>query len=556
MFHLLRACRTFRQSPTATTTIAHCLPVIAQNRLHLHTCLTFNAKLFIDHENRYAHRILQSHDHYHVVRRAAQEPPASTSSLNDSRLDDLLKTLPADYSTLSDTDLVARFENITQLCQRRNLCISASQFDAFVDAFCARCSDFDDDHLLQALGHLTHIPETPSLNTRNFLELWKVLDDVCCERVQSWTTERCLLVCDHWYLLHLGKVNNFNWNAMKKLGRKVRKMPANHLVQTMFYTNLLRSPTADMIDFEMNMVKCVDRMRLDEIAVMCMGFFKTQTHLRSPALLQTIYERLELEIAAVPDISLVNILKTLRYSSRLSQTAQMQKLLTALVPQVPRLSLLSCLHVLQLGSDILLCHRPAIEACLQRFAAAPIAEIRLKDMERVAFVIGVFNYSSPSAVSDVLSERFLGELKQRVPEIMRYPRCLPMCLQFLSWRGWADAELIEQTLSEEYCKVAYGRNVMLGRELFGLDSYTKIELRGTYKGAGLAEKRRRQMGISLVHYIPARESGHKLSATDRILLEMQEAVEREYGACRLAHVLPHYDRPGKKVHKHGRQKPQ
>lgn len=538
------------------------LPAIAQNRVHLHTCRTLGAKLFVDNENRYAHRILQSHDHYHVVRRAdtlhhhnppappssaaaaaASAPPATSSGLllDD---DDLLRT-PADWSTLSDAELVAHFQHITTLCQRRGLCISAARFDAFVDAFCARCFQLSDALLLEALGHLVHVPQTESLNTRNFLELWNVLDDACCERVQRWPPERLLLCCDHWYLLHLGKVNKFNWLAVKRLGRRVRKMPAPHLVQTMFYANLLRSPVVEMMDFEMGMAQSVDAMRLDEIGVMCMGFFKTQTHLKGAPLIERIYARLEAEIGTVPDITLVNVLKALRYSSRPPQAAVMERLLDACVAQVPRLSLLSCLHVLLLGSDILLCHRPTMELCLQRFAAAPVAEIRLKDMERVAFVMGVFNYRSASGVADALSERFLGELKGRVPEIMRHPRCLPMCLQFLSWRGAADAELLAQVLSEAYCRHAYGRNVRLGRELFGLDSYAKIDLRETYEGEYLELKRRRQMGILLVHYIPSRENGFKLSATDRMLLEMMEAVEREFGACRLAHVLPHFDRPGK-----------
>lgn len=511
---------------------------------YLRTCPPLSAKLFVDNENRYAHRILQSYDHYHVVRRVEQQSGTTDTTEDEAAATiDQQLAITRDWTTVTGAELVALLQHITMYCSRHSVCISDDRFDRFVDVFCAQCFHLSDAELLASLLHLAHLPETPSLNTKNFLELWSVLDDTCCERIANWPIGQILLTCDHWYLLNLGKVNKFNWNAAKKLGRKIRKLSAPHLVQTMFYTNLLRSPIVEMIDFEMNMALSVGRMSLDEIAVMCMGFFKTQTTIKSPELIGELYVRLLAEIDTVPDIGLVNVLKMLRYSSRIPHAEPMRQLLDACVAQVPRLSLLSCLHVMLLGTDIQLCHASAVEACLQRFAAADVAEIRLKDMERIAFVLGLFNYRSASGVADVLSERFLKEIKNRVPEIMRYPRCLPACLQYLSYRGWADEELISTVLDEQYCKNAYGRNVTLGRELFGLDSYAKIDLRETYGGHVLAAKRRRQMGILLVHYIPSREGSHRLSATDKILLEMMEAVEREYGSCRLAHVLPHFDRP-------------
>lgn len=529
-------------SPAATVLPSH--PSLGISAHQLHTCRTLSAKLFVDNENRYAHSILQNNDRYHVVRNQKSRNESLEFDTVPAATDAFAFLDTVNWSTLNAIDIVAHFDRIAQLCGRHQLCISNERFDAFVDAFCGHCFRLSDDQLLAALNALAHIPQTPSLNTRNFLELWSVLDDACVERILGWTVPQILLACDHWYLLHLGKVNQFNWHAAKKLGRKVRKLPAHQLVQTMFYTNLLRNPTCDMMDFEVRMAQCLAVMSLDEIAIMCMGFFKTQTSLRSPDLVTQLYTRLMGELGTVQDISFVNILKMLRYSSKLVHVPDMQRLLAACVPQIERLSLLSCLHVLLLGTDMQLLHAPSAEACLQRFAAADVADIRLKDMERVAFVLGLYDYRSASGVADVLSKRFLAELKTRVPEIMRHPRCLPACLQFLSYRGWADAELIGSVLDEKYCMHAYGKNVSLGRELFALDSFAKIDLRATYAGPVLAEKRRRQMGILLVHYIPTREGGHKLTATDRILLEMKEAVEREVGACRLAHVLPHFDRPG------------
>lgn len=238
------------------------------------------------------------------------------------------------------------------------------------------------------------------------------------------------------------------------------------------------------------------------------------------------------------------MLQTLRYSSKPIHAEHMNALLDTIVPQLPRLSLMSCLHVLLLGSDIQFCHNASIEPILHRFKDE-IPNLRLKEIERIAFVMGLFYLQTHLPIADLVSQQILINLKSRVEEIMKYPRCFPACLQYLAYSGYTDDELISSVLDERFCEMAYGRNVTLGRELFGLDSFARINLKDSYKGLLLEDKRRRTMGKILVHYIPRRDGEFKLSATDKILLEMKEAAQRVWGECHMAHVLPHYDRPGR-----------
>lgn len=270
----------------------------------IQTTATSNAKLFVDNENRYAHRILQANDLYNVVRRQPQDDGEPLTHQSTTLLD-----FPKDWTAVDHPTTLRHFSSIAQFCRDNSLCISDPRFDAFVDHFTSVCFELDDKSLLAALGLLAHLPQTARLNTRNFAELWSVLDDACVERILRWDTDTILLVCDHWYVLNLGKVNKFNWQAVKKLGRKLRKLDTHHLVQAMFYCNLLRSPVVEMIDFEMGLAQRIDGMSLDEVAVMCMGFFKTQTSLKSVDLIGEIYRRLMAEVDTVQDISFVNIMK-------------------------------------------------------------------------------------------------------------------------------------------------------------------------------------------------------------------------------------------------------
>lgn len=490
-----------------------------------------SVKLFVDNENRYAHRILQAQPSYNIFRQENfQLPP--------------IPVQPDSSWTTADS-VLTHLKWLVQHCRNNELTVNIAddKFDAFIDAFTVACFTFDDEQLLDALKTIAYIPETHSLNTKNFVELWSSLDDACVERIHGWDIDRILLVCDHWYILNLGKVNKFNWETIKKLGRRLRKLAPHHLVQTMFYCNLLRSPVVEMIDFELNMVRSIGQMNIDEIAIMCMGFFKTQTTIKNPELILEIYRRLQLELDTVQDISFVNIIKTLRYSSRIPHTDPMLELLDNVLVHIPRLSLLSCLHIVLLGTDIQVCHTRSIEMVLQRFAG-DLAGTRLKDMERLSFAMGLFDFRSDSGVEVELSRRFVDELKERVPEIMKYPRCFPSCLHYLSMRGFADSELISSVLDEQFLKLAYGRNCTLGREVFCLDSYTQICIEDGYVGNRLADNRRRTMGKILSHYIPVRDGAFKTSATDKILLEIKETAADLYEHCHMAHVLPHFDRPG------------
>lgn len=222
----------------------------------------------------------------------------------------------------------------------------------------------------------------------------------------------------------------------------------------------------------------------------------------------------------------------------------MYNLLDKTVREIPRFNLMTCLHMILLGTDIQVCHNGLTEIVLQRFHKE-LPKMRLKELERVSFVMGLYNFESKSGIERVLGEAILKELKNRIPEIIQYPRCLPACLHYLTLRGHHDAELISSVLDPNFIDRAYGKNRTLGREIFALDCFTKINLKNVYTGHSLTEKRLREMGKFFCHYIPSRDSGYKLNNSDRILVELAETINQIYTHSHMAHVLPHYERPGK-----------
>lgn len=76
-----------------------------------------------------------------------------------------------------------------------------------------------------------------------------------------------------------------------------------------------------------------------------------------------------------------------------------------------------------------------------------------------------------------------------------------------------------------------------------LDSFTRINLRDSYRGPRLSDKLRKYITKYQSHYIPERDQPYKLTHSDQLLLNLKEFMEENYGKNMLTHILPHYQRP-------------
>ncbi|KAH8324087.1 hypothetical protein KR074_002890 [Drosophila pseudoananassae] len=497
----------------------------------LGTTAVLPARIFADRENQFAHNILTESLKPYQILRPLQE------DRQRPRTDGFLQSPSSDASP---ADLFENFLGLVQYCAGQDLQISDARFDGFLRCYCEQLHRLTDDQLLGSLRALCELPVPESTKTRNYMELWNTLDIECCRRIERWNSARLLLVSDAWYRLGLVRIGEYVWLALKKLGRRLRKLPPEQLVQAMFLCNLLRRPVFEMFDFELNLARCVDQMTLAELGVMAMGFFKTQTPIRNPELLSQIYERLGQELDTVEDIPLVALLKVLRYSSKLPQVEPLKKLLAALEPRVEHVSLLACLHIALLGCELQTCNDALVERILLRFKRE-CESARLKDLERICLVMALFNLNTESGVERRLAERFPDLLRQRLDEIVRYPRCFTNCLQFLSMRGVYDVELLGVALERRFLHHAY-KNGLPGREYFHLDGFARLLGPGEYQGALLTDRQLQQMGRLYTQYIPKSDGRFKLNVTDRILVEIKEATSQIHRPLAFKHVLPHYDR--------------
>ncbi|KAG4074790.1 hypothetical protein HA402_006429 [Bradysia odoriphaga] len=509
------------------------LPVVC-NIINHHQFLRTSAitvsKSSIGCENKFVHAVLENNPKCRVLRGEQYET-------NDVASVDI--NCDQDWKDLTTKSIVECLETIGNYCKQNGTTISHKRFDKFVDVCTERCFDFTDNQLIQSLQILIRYPLTESSKSRNFVELWQAFDGACVKRIDTWDFNTILYVCDHWHMLHLGRFNKFNCEGSLKIGKKLKKLPPHQLVQLTFYVSLRRIQLLPMYEIESTFVNSLDSFSLDEIAVVCIGFFKTQATFEIPETVGKICKRLIHEIDTVDSIAISCILKALRRSSNIYQIALVREVLDAIDGQLSRLSTLACLQVAILGTNLHVCHQRCIEQILYRFFI-DVKSIRLKDFERTSYVIGFFDFESESNIEKRLCQQFLKELKNRTDEILRYPKCFALCLHYLTLKGYHDEEMISLALSTPFLSAAYGKQTGYDQEIFCLDSYVKINLKETYTGNELTEKDRRHLGNVLCRHVS--DDNDEYSATDKILMELKKTCDELCTHSYLAHVLPHFDR--------------
>lgn len=497
----------------------------------IHQSSTHLRRFFQDHENQHAHDIVLKRSNYINSIECIKELTLS---------DDKFRIIcdEKNWTTKTDSELIESFKRLAIYCELQNIQLSDTRFDHIVDTICDRCFKFSDEQLEIVLQYLGAFPEGESINDRNFVELWSALDDTCVNRVTEWHTDKMLQIADLWYRLRLSKSIKFTFNMLRKIERRAKNLTPNELVQTMFHINLFRKRIVDMIKFEINFAQSIDHLSIDEIAIVGMGFFKTQTKIANLSLVTNIYKRTMMELKTISDITLVSILKILRYSSNFEHTDVQYALLEAITPQIPRLSLLSSLHIGLLGSDMQVFHQKSLEEIVNKFLAVS-STARLKDLERMAFIIGMYNFKMESNNHHKLCQNILDEVPKRMDEIVRHPRCLAACMHYLSLSGFSNNEIISNILDPKFIDATYGDNMFNCRDIFHLDAYTRINLRSSYEGHQLTLKRRKTLANIFQN---SQLAQYRKSATTRLHEDIIHRCHEVFESPASAFLLPQYDR--------------
>jgi len=228
-------------------------------------------------------------------------------------------------------------------------------------------------------------------------------------------------------------------------------------------------------------------LSLNELGIVAMGLFKTQTFLKYDPLIDAIFTRLLTEdLSLMTDINKSAVLKLLRKTGHASRLDKVHSLLEAMHPQLPEMSLPAQLQLVLLGTSSLTFSSKVVAGVAASFSQN-VASLRLKDIERLCLAMMLYNFV-PEGNSDIL-DRFCRQLrtKDKLEEAYKYPKSFISCLNYMAILKHLPLDLLSVALHPRMIEATQLNHnyADIGREVLELDCIVELEL-SDYRGNRLS----------------------------------------------------------------------
>ncbi|CAL8110514.1 unnamed protein product [Orchesella dallaii] len=489
------------------------------------------------HENMNGEKLLRALPNYkHLLFEAPEEDEmAERAMLSQGSVSK--PTTPAEGKQWRDS--VNAFIETARSCQDQ-LPITHPKIKEVIENVLADLKWCSDDELCQVLYHVRYFLPCPSSKDPEFMKVWSRIDEECLLRHVTWSLDFCFVVADLWYGISLARLSQFHWTLIKKLFRRCDKLSKEHFVRFMFCLNLNRDMPANSIpyDLEYRLHKIGDQLTAEEVVIIAMAFFKTQTHIRDPDVMRKLMRIAMQSSDSLDSISVAAISKFTRFCADSKTGETVWELQEKFIPEIPKLSIPACTHLALTGTNSLSPNKELIQRVIKR-VEENMEEARLKELERIALAMTMFN-----ADCDKLCNKIAEELQkpERADEIRKYGRCLPAILHYLSIRNIFLPDLISMCLSKEFRDTYYGKGrEIFQRELLCLDIAIDLEI-PEYNGNRLGEKMFNLiMKRNMLRLKPP--TSLKVSVYQRFLFGVTEAIELillDKDLFHLCNVLPQH----------------
>lgn len=199
-------------------------------------------------------------------------------------------------------------------------------------------------------------------------------------------------------------------------------------------------------------------MSADELAVVALGCFKTETKIKSDLVIKEMGKRIIENANNIHEMSLTALLKIIRFSEKLTCADVISDILRSMRPEIGRLSNLCCLHLALLGTNVQVYDEDVLNDVTKKLVAdiADPNKVRLKDIERLLLVLTMFDVH-PKCEPDIFKAS-VEQLrsKSRRKELELYPRCLASALHYLSMKRIYPYDLLDYMLDPNVLRNTYG----------------------------------------------------------------------------------------------------
>lgn len=464
--------------------------------------------------------------------------------------------------------LINHFRIITEMSRTYKVDIKSNAFETIQQELINALPKFTELNLIELLKIFSEITIDPNdFMSERIVAFRTALSNECVSRCKQWDINHLCLMCDIWYGIPMGQHTHFLEVACEIFAQHANTLTSEQLIQVLFYLNWRRRPVRHMLGFEQQLYRHFQDLNLNELSIFAMGFTKTNTVAKNSNLISNIYEKLlQDDLRVLPEVSLTAILKVkfkisspivsvqnekYRYFQMLRLSSQWKihnklndGLQNKLIWHAENQSLLTALHIGLLGTTLHICSPQILEIVVERFTSH-IKELRLKDMERIAMALALFDFRPETGANIKLLETIVNELPNRFESIRKHPQSYIMCIYYLALIGHANTDLITYCLTSAHLETIFGKIWKYPREILFLDAFTRINLKNSYVGPQLNSAQRKILTECLYNDSAWHKVDGQLNNFEKIQANVAASVRTVYKYFKMGRVLPHYANTGK-----------
>nr|CAI5843552.1 unnamed protein product [Callosobruchus analis] len=230
-------------------------------------------------------------------------PPTGVGTLKEFEC-----ILNKNYRKATASEIVKAFKGVKKYCIDNGITIEDLRFDKMVDGLMDHCEKLTYVELVELLEYLSELPLACGHDAHNFHDIWSCLDDICCWQMVEWSVDQSFTIANLWYKLNLARLCDYIFLLLERLSKKADKLNKHQLTNIMFYFNVCRKRSVDF-EYEFALSKKVNEMNIDELAVVAMGYFKTKTKIKIPAIMEAMVGSVCESTKSIDDIPLSAVMK-------------------------------------------------------------------------------------------------------------------------------------------------------------------------------------------------------------------------------------------------------
>lgn len=171
-------------------------------------------------------------------------------------------------------------------------------------------------------------------------------------------------------------------------------------------------------------------------------------------------------------------------------------------------------------------------------------QLLMADLEHLSRILTMSNVDNDEMVTNV-GVLVLEEVKNRLESVAsrKFFSHFINIIRNLTFIDVYDVDLMENMFSPEYIECMYKKNKQLDKQMYEIDGFNRINLKGIYKGRPLPDEYLVKLCFK-IEWAPDRvERYHK---SDEFQYAIEDAAKNLFKYCKFAHALPHHNHAGKR----------